>query len=270
MATNQNNLAETMKKIRSNMSDIKHKILVMSGKGGVGKSTVATNLATALADEGYKTGILDIDLHGPNIVKMLGLKKKPVMVEEQIIPPEVFPNLKVISMASFLEEDRPVIWRGPLKTSAIYQFLGDVAWGELDFLIIDAPPGTGDESLTIMQTLPDVRPLMVTTPQEVAALDVKRALTFAKSLNKKTLGIVENMSYLKCPKCGEEIKLFGEGAGERLSRESSVPLLAKIPFDPQVVSNADSGKTIITHMRNSELEQAYRALVKNIINVLEG
>lgn len=270
MSQNPNNLAETLKKIRDNISGIKHKILVMSGKGGVGKSTVAVNLAAALADEGYKTGILDIDLHGPNIAKMLGLKEKPTVVEEQIFPPEVLPNLKVISMASFLEDDRPIIWRGPLKTSAIYQFLGDVAWGELDFLVIDAPPGTGDESLTILQTIPDVKPLMVTTPQEIAALDVKRALSFAKALNKKILGVVENMSYLKCPKCGEEIKLFGEGAGEKLSEDFSVPLLGKLPFDPQVVSNADNGKPIVTHMRNTELESAYRELVKNTLKFLEG
>ncbi|KUK89583.1 MAG: ATPase involved in chromosome partitioning, partial [Mesotoga infera] len=142
-----------MEKIRNNVKSIKHKILVMSGKGGVGKSTVAVNLSLALADEGFRTGLMDIDLHGPNVARMVGLKQRPEVIENQIFPPEVLPNLKVIGISSFVEEDAPVVWRGPMKTTAIYQFLGDVAWGELDFLIIDSPPGTGDEPLTALQTL---------------------------------------------------------------------------------------------------------------------
>lgn len=269
MATTKN-LAETMKKVRENMSHIRHKILVMSGKGGVGKSTVAVNLAMALADEGFKTGLIDIDLHGPNVAKMVGLNKKPVVVEDQIVPMELLPNLKVVSLASFVEEDTPVIWRGPMKTSAIYQFLGDVAWGELDFLVIDAPPGTGDEPLTILQTVPDVRPVVVTTPQEVSALDVGRALRFVESMKKKLLGIVENMSYMICPHCGEKIELFGKGGGERLSKDFSVPLLGQIPFDPRVVSNSDKGATIVGHMRGSEVEKAFRELVKRVVEEMEG
>lgn len=268
--TQQNNLAETMVKIKNSMSTVKNKILVMSGKGGVGKSTVAVNIATALAYNGYKTGLMDVDLHGPSVVKMVGLVKQPDMIGEQIVPPESLPNLKVISLASFVDDNAPVIWRGPMKTSAIYQFLGDVAWGELDFLIIDAPPGTGDEPLTVIQTLPDVRPLMVTTPQQVASIDVIRALAFVKAMNKKTLGIVENMSYMICPKCGEELKIFGEGGGMKLSKEFDLPLLAELPFDPRVVSNSDEGKPIITSLRDSELEKAYMGLVARILEELEA
>lgn len=265
-----NKLAETMVKIKNSMSTVKNKILVMSGKGGVGKSTVAVNLATALAYNGYKTGLMDVDLHGPSVVKMIGLSKQPEMIDEHIIPPETLPNLKVISLASFVDSNAPVIWRGPMKTSAIYQFLGDVAWGELDFLIIDAPPGTGDEPLTVIQTLPDVRPLMVTTPQQVASIDVVRALGFVKAMNKKTLGIVENMSYMNCPKCGEVLRIFGEGGGKKLSEEFDLPLLAELPFDPRVVANSDEGKPIIISLRETDLEKAYMKLVERILKELEA
>ena len=265
-----NDLAETMTKIRDNMSSIKNKILVMSGKGGVGKSTVAVNLATALAYNGYRTGLMDVDLHGPSVVKMVGLVNQPGTEGDRIVPPEAMPNLRVISLASFVDSNAPVIWRGPMKTSAIYQFLGDVAWGELDFLIIDAPPGTGDEPLTVLQTLPDIRPLMVTTPQQMASIDVVRALSFVKAMNKKTLGIVENMSYMKCPNCGEEIKLFGEGGGQKLAKEFEIPLLGNLPFDPQVVLNSDNGKTIMTSMRDTCLEKAYMELTAKVLAEMEA
>jgi len=262
---NSEEMAQTMMKIRDNTKTIKNKILVMSGKGGVGKSTVAVNLALALADEGFKTGLMDVDLHGPNVSRMVGLKKTPEVIEEQIFPPEVLPNLKVMSISSFIEEEAPVVWRGPMKTTAIYQFLGDVAWGELDFLVIDSPPGTGDEPLTILQTLPDVSALIVTTPQEVAIQDVKRAINLVKTMHRKALGLVENMSYMKCPGCGERINLFGQGGGERLSKSHSIPLLANLPFDPRLVGMADSGQGITTHLRGSELEEAYRNMVKSVL-----
>jgi len=262
---NSEEMAQTMQKITDNVKTIKNKTLVMSGKGGVGKSTVAVNLALALADEGYKTGLMDIDLHGPNVSRMVGLKKSPQVVEEQIFPPEVLPNLKVMSISSFIEEDAPVVWRGPMKTTAIYQFLGDVIWGELDFLVIDSPPGTGDEPLTILQTLIDVGALIVTTPQEVAIQDVKRAINLVKTMHRKILGLVENMSYLTCPKCGERIDLFGSGGGKRLSESFSIPLLASLPFDPRLVGLADNGQGIVTHMRGSQLEKAYRSMIYNLL-----
>ncbi|MFW6119345.1 MAG: Mrp/NBP35 family ATP-binding protein [Petrotogales bacterium] len=268
MAQNEK-LEERMKKIKNNLKTIKHKLLVMSGKGGVGKSTVAVNLAVALADEGYDVGLLDIDLHGPNVAMMLGITDKPEVLEGQILPQEPLPGLKVISLANFIESNVPVIWRGPMKTSAIYQFLGDVAWGDLDFLVIDSPPGTGDESLTILQTIQDIKSILVTTPQDVSAGDVSRAFNFVKSLKKEVVGFVENMSYLRCPKCGEKILLFGKGGGDRLSKENDMPLLESLPFDPQVVVNADSGKGIVSHMRGTELEKSYRKLIKNILKTLE-
>ncbi|RLL87136.1 Mrp/NBP35 family ATP-binding protein [Mesotoga sp.] len=262
---NPQEMAEAMEKIRNNVKSIKHKILVMSGKGGVGKSTVAVNLALALADEGFRTGLMDIDLHGPNVARMVGLKKQPEVIENQIFPPEVLPNLKVISISSFVEDDAPVVWRGPMKTTAIYQFLGDVAWGELDFLIIDSPPGTGDEPLTALQTLSDIMALVVTTPQAVAVQDVKRAINLVKTMHRTPLGIVENMSYMKCPNCGEVIKLFGEGGGKDLENLFDIPLLGSLPFDPALVGFSDIGKSIVTHMRGSELEAAYRETVKEIV-----
>ena len=262
---NPQEMAERMESIRENVKSIKNKILVMSGKGGVGKSTVAVNLALALADEGFKTGLMDIDLHGPNVARMVGLKKQPEVVEGQIFPPEVLPNLKVISISSFVEEDTPVIWRGPMKTTAIYQFLGDVAWGELDFLVIDSPPGTGDEPLTVLQTLPDIMALIVTTPQAVAVQDVKRAINLVETMHRNPLGIVENMSYMRCPHCGEITKLFGEGGGKNLETLFSIPLLGSLPFDPTLVGFSDNGKSVVTHMRGSELEVAYRSTVKEIV-----
>ncbi|MFO7882977.1 MAG: Mrp/NBP35 family ATP-binding protein [Kosmotogaceae bacterium] len=269
MAQNEK-LQERMKKIKENIKSIKHKLLVMSGKGGVGKSTVAVNLAVALADEGYNVGLLDIDLHGPNVAMMLDITGKPEVLEGQILPQEPLPNLKVVSLANFIEIDVPVIWRGPMKTSAIYQFLGDVAWGDLDFLVIDAPPGTGDESLTILQTIQDIKSILVTTPQNLSAGDVSRAFNFVRSLKKDVVGFVENMSYLRCPNCGEKILLFGQGAGDRLSKDYDIPLLESLPFDPQVVVNSDNGKGIVSHMRGSELEKSYRRLIKNIFDALEG
>jgi len=262
-------MAQTMQKIIDNVKTIKNKILVMSGKGGVGKSTVAVNLALALADEGYKTGLMDVDLHGPNVSRMVGLKKSPEIVEEQIFPPEVLPNLKVMSISSFIEEDAPVVWRGPMKTTAIYQFLGDVIWGELDFLVIDSPPGTvmnpspSSDSLTRGA-------LIVTTPQEVAVQDVKRAINLVKTMHRKILGLVENMSYLTCPKCGERIDLFGSGGGKRLSESYSIPLLASLPFDPKLVGLADNGQGIVTHMRGSRLEEAYRSMIYNLLQRVKG
>ena len=202
-------------KITCNLSKIKHKIGILSGKGGVGKTTVATNLAAELAKRGYRVGLLDADLHGPNVAKMLGAEGKRLFAdpETQTIKPfvpESMPNLKVVSMAFILENpDQPVVWRGPLKHQAIKQFLADIDWGELDYLVVDLPPGTGDEALSVAQL---IKPMdgfvIVTTPQEVALLDTRKSISFAKMVNVPVLGIVENMSGFICPHCGKEVNLL--------------------------------------------------------------
>ena len=248
------------------MSEIKHKIMVMSGKGGVGKSTVAVNLALTLSMEGYKVGILDADIHGPNIPKMLGIEdKKPDVIDSKIIPVSVL-NLKVMSMAFLLPDtDSPVIWRGPLKMKAISQFTNDVAWEDLDYMIIDLPPGTGDEPLSIAQLLKSDGAIIVTTPQDVALLDSRKAVNFAKQLNVPVVGIIENMSGLICPHCGKEIDLFKKGGGEKASKELKVPFLGRIPIEMKIVESSDSGIPFILNNRNSKAKEAF----KNIISKVE-
>ncbi len=235
-------------RIEKNMRKIKHKILVLSGKGGVGKTTLAVNLSVVLMQKGYKVGILDVDIHGPNVPKMLGLEgKKLQFKEEKIIPYLWKENLRVVSMA-FLLEDRntPIIWRGPLKANIIRQFLADVEWGELDFLIVDSPPGTGDEPLSICQLIPAVDvAIVVTTPQEVSLLDSRKAVNFAKELKARRVGIVENMRGLMCPYCGREIFLFKKGGGENIAREFKVEFLGSLPIEPGVVEAGDTGEPAI-------------------------
>ncbi|MDI3516209.1 MAG: ATP-binding protein involved in chromosome partitioning [Thermotogota bacterium] len=262
-------MIDTKNKIESAMKTIRHKILVMSGKGGVGKTTVSVNLAVALAEEGFRVGLLDIDLHGPNVVTMTGYSVPPDVDGTKIIPAKTSDNLKVVSMAYFLEEGRPTIWRGPIKISAINQFLGDVEWGELDFLLIDSPPGSGDEPLTVMQQIPDVKVIVVTTPQRVAIEDVRRSLNFALTMNKEVIGVVENMAYMVCPHCGGEIRMYGSGNTQTLSDEFNVPILASVPFDPAVVELSDSGRPIVSWYRGSNLEKVYRDLVAKVIERLE-
>ncbi len=239
---------EQQEKINERMNRIKHKIMVMSGKGGVGKTTVAVNLSYALSLMDKKVGVLDIDLHGPNVAKMLGLEGiKLSSNEEEIEPFEDSYGLKVISMAMILESsDEPVIWRGPLKTVAIRQFLGDVNWGDLDYLIIDSPPGTGDELISICQFITNLDgTVIVTTPQDVATLDSTKAIMFAKKFNIPVIGIVENMSGFICPHCKKEINLFGTGGGEKIAYNMGVPFLGKIPLEPEIVNSGDSGKPFI-------------------------
>ncbi len=266
------------KRLKEKMERIKHKIAVMSGKGGVGKSTVAVNLAVALSEEGYGVGLLDLDLHGPNDVRMLGLKEKLSVDEGEIIPANYSEGLKVISMAFLLEEGAPVIWRGPMKTIAIEQFLADVRWGELDFLVVDLPPGTGDESLTLYQSVPVDGAVIVTTPQIVALDDVRRAMKFviemktaplSSSQNTRILGIVENMSYFRCPN-GDIVHPFGEGGAEKLSREYEVPVLGKIPMDPKALELMDKGMPPVSFYRGTEFEKAFRDIVGNLLENLKG
>jgi ATP-binding protein involved in chromosome partitioning len=259
-------------KIRETMGLIKNKFLVLSGKGGVGKSTVAVHLAVALSNRGFLTGLLDIDLHGPSIPKMMGLSGQKVTAEKSLLKPLTFnEKLRIISMASILDnQETAVIWRGPRKGGAIRQLLGDVLWGPLDFLIIDAPPGTGDESLSIAQLIPDVRAIVVTTPQQVAIEDVRRSLQFLDKVSRDIVGVIENMSGLICPHCREEIDLFKQGGGEALAREWGVPFLGRIPLDPNLVLEADAGRPYFQGHENSAVVQAFNLIADEVVKTSIG
>jgi ATP-binding protein involved in chromosome partitioning len=239
---------EQEKRLRANMLKIKHKLIVMSGKGGVGKTTVAVNLAYGLAGKGSRVGILDVDIHGPNIAKMLGIEDKRLISSGSGIEPiEVLSGLKAVSLAFLLEDkDQPVIWRGPLKMITIKQFLADVNWGELDYLIVDSPPGTGDEPLSVCQLIPGISgAIIVTTPQDVAVLDSRKSVLFAKELKVPIVGIIENMSGFICPHCRKEIDLFGTGGGEKSAHDLDVPFLGKIPLEPEIAKSGDSGQPFV-------------------------
>jgi Mrp family chromosome partitioning ATPase len=264
MATNK---SEEEIKVTKTLARIKNRLLVFSGKGGVGKSTVAANLALAFAQKGMKVGLLDVDIHGPNLAKMMGVEDKRMMATpDGIKAVQVSDNLKLVSMSFLLENaDLPVIWRGPMKMKAIQQFLGDVDWGELDWLVIDSPPGTGDEPLSVAQLIPATGAVIVTTPQEVSIMDSRKAVAFARKLNLKVLGIIENMSGMVCPHCGEKIDLFKEGGGKRAALELGAPFLGKIPLDPQIVNSGDEGKPFIKTEPDSEASQAFMKIVEKII-----
>jgi len=258
---------ERQKKVLQNMQRIKYKIMVMSGKGGVGKSTVATNLSIALQLRGNACGLLDVDIHGPNIPKMLGIEGGHLSsMGGSIFPVQATSNLKVVSMAFLLRDrDTPVIWRGPVKMGVIDQFLGDVIWGDLDYLCIDLPPGTGDEPLSIAQRIPEVTGVVVvTTPQEVALLDSRKAVNFAKQLNLPVIGIIENMSGLNCPHCGEMIDLFKVGGGERAAKELDIPFLGRIPINPEIVRSGDAGKPFLLENPDSDSAKVFQTIVEKI------
>jgi Mrp family chromosome partitioning ATPase len=245
----------------------------MSGKGGVGKSTVATNLAFSLSMHGAEVGLLDVDIHGPNIPKMLGIEDEHITADEKgIFPIQVPPNLKVMSMAFLLSnKDAPIIWRGPVKMGAIRQFLGEVHWGDLDYLIIDLPPGTGDEPLSIAQLIPNCSgAVIVTTPQDVALLDSRKAVTFARTLNMPIIGIIENMSGFECPHCGKTINLFKSGGGQKAALELMVPFLGKVPIDPKIVETGDSGRPFVLEYSKSESAKVFSEIVKRIENSIKG
>jgi ATP-binding protein involved in chromosome partitioning len=259
--------------LASRLSLIRHRVAVMSGKGGVAKTTVAVNLAVALAAEGRSVGILDGDVHGPNVPKMFGLEGRQPRMSEQGLEPITFrENIKVMSIAFMLPDpDTPVIWRGPVKHTVFKQFLAEVDWGSLDYLIVDLPPGTGDEPLSIAQLL--TKPLwalVVTTPQDVALLDSRKSVVFARTLDMSVLGIVENMSGLCCPHCGEHIDLFRTGGGERSARDLSVPFLGAIPIDPSVVINGDRGIPAEVADRDSTIAVAFRTLAGRIEGMVES
>ncbi len=256
--------------IRSRMSQIKHKILILSGKGGVGKSTVAANLAVALSLAGKNVGLLDIDIHGPSIPKILNLEDKTLMaVGDAIMPVPVSANLVVMSIGFMLQgKDNPVIWRGPMKYQMIKQFLKDVEWGRLDFLIIDSPPGTGDEPLSIIQLLekPDGA-VIVTTPQQLALSDVRKGVSFCRSLNLPVIGVIENMSGFVCPKCGEKTDIFKSGGGENMALEMNIPFLGRIPIDPQIVDACDSGQPYIEKYQNTIVANSFNEAIKPILEL---
>ncbi len=258
--------------LKATVSAIKKKILVLSGKGGVGKSTVSTNLAVGLATKGYKTGLLDIDIHGPNIPNMLGLEGMPPMITDiGIFPLKVYDNLNVISIGFFLQEkDTPVVWRGPIKHRMIEQFLSDVRWGELDYLVVDSPPGTGDEIISIIQLLDQVDgAVIVATPQDVALADVRRSLRFCKEGSIPVLGIIENMSGFVCPHCGNTVEIFKSGGAEKVAEQYKVPFLGKIPIDPKIVQAGDDGKPVMINYPESKPAQAFNEIIGKIIDKLK-
>jgi Mrp family chromosome partitioning ATPase len=238
----------------------------LSGKGGVGKTSVSVNIAMALAAKGYKVGIMDVDLHGPDVPRMLGLKGMLDLTQNNKLNPMRYSdNLKVVSIESMIaSKDDAIIWRGPLKYSAIRQFIGEVEWGELDFLIIDSPPGTGDEPLTIAQTIHDAKAIIVTTPQEVSLADVRKSISFCRTVKMDILGLIENMSGFACPHCNEMIDLFGSGGGEKTAATVGIPFLGKIPFDPNVVSCGDNGISIQEKYANTPVSRAFIELAEKI------
>ena len=263
----------TEEMLKQRLKAISKKIMVMSGKGGVGKSTVAVNLAVALARKGFEVGLLDADIHGPNIPKLLGLEDSKLNGSpEGILPVSPMERLKVVSVAYILDTpDTPVIWRGPMKHGVIRQFLGEVVWGELDMLIVDLPPGTGDEPLSVAQSIGDADgSIIVTTPQEVALLDSRKSIAFSKKIGVPVLGLVENMSGLVCPHCGETIDMFIPGGGEAAAHEMGVAFLGRIPADPAIMQGGDAGTPFMKIKDTGNTFVAFEEIVKRIEQNLEA
>ena len=252
--------------IKASLSRIKNKLFVLSGKGGVGKSSVSANLAAGLSKKGYKVGLMDVDVHGPSIAQMLGLKELlNISANNLLLPIAVNENLKAVSVQSLMQDkDQAIIWRGPAKTGMIRQFVSSVEWGDLDYLIIDAPPGTGDEPLTVVQNIPDAQGIIVTTPQEVALADIRKSISFCRTVHLRTLGIIENMAGLTCPHCQGHIDLFSSGGGEKTAKSQGIPFLGSIPFDPQVVLSGDSGVPMLLQDKETVFTKAFDKIVENI------
>ena len=248
-----------------------HKIVVLSGKGGVGKSTVAVNLAVSLAASGKRVGLLDVDIHGPTVPAMLGLSKETLESDGSGIIPVRIDNLLVMSIAFLLRhQDDAVIWRGPMKMNLIRQFLNDTEWGDLDYLVVDCPPGTGDEPLSICQTLKNIDgALVVTSPQEIATANVRRSIDFCRRLDIPVLGVVENMSGFICPSCGAVTQVFGSGGGETLANTYAVPFLGTIPLDPAIGTACDAGNPFVSRGPDSSAAKSFAVIVSRLISVLE-
>jgi ATP-binding protein involved in chromosome partitioning len=260
------------KKAQGKMTNVKHKIMIMSGKGGVGKSTVTANLATALAKKGYKVGILDSDIHGPSIPKILGIQgKHPKTTETGFYPVTTKHGVKVVSMDLLLtDSETPLIWRGPLKMKAIRQLLSDAEWGELDYLLIDLPPGTGDEPLNIMQLMPEMDgAIIVTAPSDLSQYVVRKAVSMARRMNIPIIGIIENMSGFVCPNCGEKYELLGSGGGKKISEEMNLNFLGQIPIDPKITENTDQGTPFIINEPESQTAKVFNEIVQKIQKTVE-
>ncbi|MEF8837432.1 MAG: Mrp/NBP35 family ATP-binding protein [Candidatus Bipolaricaulota bacterium] len=253
------------------LENVKHSLVVMSGKGGVGKSTVSANLAASLAEEtDGNVGLLDADLHGPNIPKIMGLEDGKISGNEDNLEPPSLGNLKVMSIGFTLPStDSPVVWRGPLKMKAIKQFLGDVNWGDLEYLIIDLPPGTGDEPLSIAQLLSELDgSIVVTTPQDLSLLDSKKAVNFSKKLDLPVIGIIENMSGFICPHCGEKTEIFKSGGGEEAAKEIEANFLGQIPLDQRIVQTGDDGVPFVKAYPESEASKSFEIIVDNFKSII--
>ena len=261
---------EQEKNLKQSLAQIKNKVLVMSGKGGVGKTSTSVNLAIALSKKGYRVGIMDVDLHGPDVPRMLGLDAPPDLNENRkLVPIPYSKTLSVISIESLSQDkDNAIIWRGPIKFSAIRQFIADVEWGDLDFLIIDSPPGTGDEPLTVAQTIPDAKALIVTTPQEVSLADVRKSINFCKTVKMEIFGLVENMSGFACPHCGETVDIFGTGGGEKTAAAAGIRFLGKIPFDPNIVACGDTGTCFQDAYSDSPVSKVYSDITDSMVSLL--
>lgn len=253
-------------KLKERLSRIRRKIIVMSGKGGVGKSTVAVNLAMSAMLSGQRVGLLDVDLHGPSVPTMLGLEGRRLVGDEDGIIPAEIGGLKVLSVGFLLKSaDDPVIWRGPMKIGVIRQFIEDVEWGDLDLLVIDAPPGTGDEPLTVFQLIPELDgAVIVTTPQKVAAVDVRKSINFCKEMGVVVLGVVENMSGFACPKCGEVTPILRANGGRVMAEEMGVPFLGAIPIDPLIAESGDAGKAFVESSARSPAAGVFREIVREL------
>jgi Mrp family chromosome partitioning ATPase len=261
------------KEIVETLKHIKNKILVMSGKGGVGKSSVAAYLSVALAKRGFRVGLMDVDLHGPSIPRILGLKGSLGFGgnEKKMFPVNYLPNMEVISIETLMGEnkDAATIWRGPLKIGAIRQFISDIDWMELDYLVIDSPPGTGDEPLTVAQTIPDAKALIVTTPQEVSLADVRKSINFCRQVKMDILGLVENMSGLKCPHCGEIIEVFKTQGGEVTAQKEGLRLLAKLPLELEVLKEGDAGDISLLDNKALLITQEFNKMVDQIVKLTD-
>jgi len=271
MAKGRPMISEGDLKLSESLKKIEHVIIVISGKGGVGKSTVSSNLAMSLAMNGFRTGIMDVDIHGPNIPKMLGLEDAQLAVENGKLIPVVAANgLKVMSMAFLLpEKDAPVAWRGPVKMGAIRQFIEDVAWNELDYLVIDMPPGTGDEALSIIQLIPKADGMIVvTTPQDVALLDSRKSIVFSATAKIPIIGLIENMSGFICPHCNERIDIFKTGGGERTATEMGIQFLGRIPLEPGIVTSGDSGTPAVISSPDSGSAKAFMEIADKVVRTI--
>ena len=256
--------------LADSLSKIKNKFIVLSGKGGVGKTSTSVNLSIALSKRGFKVGLMDVDIHGPDVPRMLGLKGMlGVDADKKLTPIPYSDNLCAISIESLsANKDDAIIWRGPLKHSIIRQFVADVNWGDLDFLIIDSPPGTGDEPLSVAQVVTGAKAVMVTTPQEVSLADVRKSINFCKTVKMELFGLIENMSGCACPHCGKDVPLFGNGGGERTAGEFGINFLGKIPFDPNMVSCGDSGSSFQDAYADSPVTKAFDTVAARMADLV--